>query len=86
MPLLEPVGQFGTRASGGDDAAAPRYISTRLSSVTRLLFRKEDDEVLNLLAADGVSAAQRCHADTGMLSAAMLRTGSSAERRHAEAG
>ena len=30
VPLLEPCGQFGTRADGGKDAASARYIFTRL--------------------------------------------------------
>lgn len=28
--LLEPLGQFGTRHEGGDDAASARYIYTKL--------------------------------------------------------
>ena len=44
--LLFPSGQFGTRAQGGKDQAAPRYIFTRLSTITRALFPKDDDAVL----------------------------------------
>ena len=29
--LLEPIGQFGTRLTGGKDSASPRYIFTKLS-------------------------------------------------------
>uniref|UniRef100_A0A0K0F960 DNA topoisomerase 2 n=1 Tax=Strongyloides venezuelensis TaxID=75913 RepID=A0A0K0F960_STRVS len=45
--LLEPDGQFGTRACGGNDSAAGRYIHTYLNPLTRLLFPKEDDKLLN---------------------------------------
>jgi len=30
LPLLAPIGQFGTRHMGGKDAASPRYIFTKL--------------------------------------------------------
>jgi len=33
MNLLEPIGQMGTRISGGQDAASPRYIHTLLSKL-----------------------------------------------------
>merc|ERR1719359_215532 len=45
--LLVPSGQFGTRLQGGKDAAAARYIYTRLSKVTRYLFPEADDPVLD---------------------------------------
>ena len=35
IPLLLPLGQFGTRAEGGDDAAAARYIFTTLKYYLR---------------------------------------------------
>ena len=41
-PLLLPIGQFGTRRIGGDDAASARYIFTRLSPVAALVFPPED--------------------------------------------
>ena len=53
--LLMPNGQFGTRLQGGKDSASERYIFTRLSKVTRFIFRKEDDNVLNYLDDDGLS-------------------------------
>ena len=43
---LFPSGQFGTRLRNGDDAASSRYIFTKLGRYTRLLFRKEDDVLL----------------------------------------
>jgi DNA topoisomerase II len=51
--LLVPSGQFGTRLAGGADAASPRYIFTYLSPITRLLFREEDDLLLEYLEDDG---------------------------------
>jgi DNA topoisomerase-2 len=53
LPLLHPMGQFGTRLQGGNDAASPRYIYTRLSSYSRLIYREEDDAVLDLKKEDG---------------------------------
>jgi DNA topoisomerase-2 len=46
VPLLHGEGQFGTRASGGKDAAAARYIYVRMGALTRLLFPAADDELL----------------------------------------
>ena len=46
-------GQFGTRLEGGKDAAAARYIFTRLERHTRLIFREEDDPVLTYASIDG---------------------------------
>jgi DNA topoisomerase-2 len=51
--LLEPSGQFGTRLMGGKDAASPRYIFTRLASMTRKIFDPADDAVLKYVVDDG---------------------------------
>lgn len=51
--LLAPVGQFGSRLSGGDDAASARYIHTHLETITRSIFSKQDDGILNYLDDDG---------------------------------
>jgi len=51
--LLTPNGQFGTRLQGGKDSASERYIFTQLNKVTRYVFRKEDDPVLEYLDDDG---------------------------------
>jgi len=51
--LLVPSGQFGTRITGGKDAASPRYIYTRLNPVTRLIFSPLDDPVLNYQFEEG---------------------------------
>ena len=53
LNLLEPGGQFGTRMAGGKDAASPRYIFTRLSPLSRLLFPDVDDDLLHHLEDDG---------------------------------
>lgn len=44
--LLMPNGQFGTRLNGGKDAASPRYIFTKMSDLTRLIFNPNDDALL----------------------------------------
>ncbi|MDC0142001.1 toprim domain-containing protein [bacterium] len=53
IALFQPNGQFGTRMLGGKDSASERYIYTLLSAVTRSIFRKEDDQILNYLEDDG---------------------------------
>ncbi|GAV86071.1 DNA_gyraseB domain-containing protein/DNA_topoisoIV domain-containing protein/Toprim domain-containing protein/HATPase_c domain-containing protein [Cephalotus follicularis] len=53
--LLQPNGQFGSRLSGGKDAASARYIYTKLSPITRKLFCKDDDKLLDYLNEDGQS-------------------------------
>ncbi|KAH7821716.1 TOP2, topoisomerase IIA [Monocercomonoides exilis] len=52
--LLVPSGQFGTRLSGGKDAASARYIFTKLNPLARLIFREEDDRLLKYLDDDGM--------------------------------
>ena len=51
--LFEPNGQFGTRLAGGRDSASERYIFTQLNAITRLIYRAEDDAVLEYLDDDG---------------------------------
>ena len=53
--ILTPNGQFGTRINGGNDSASPRYIYTLLSKLTKLIFKEEDNEILNYLNEDGLS-------------------------------
>jgi DNA topoisomerase-2 len=53
LPLLVPSGQFGTRLQGGKDAASARYIFTRLSKYSRLIFPEDDDVLLKYLDDDG---------------------------------
>lgn len=51
--LLMPNGQFGTRLFGGEDASSPRYTFTILNKLTKLLFKKEDNDILTYLNDDG---------------------------------
>jgi len=53
--FLIPTGQFGSRLMGGKDHSSPRYIFTRLSKITRAIFKKEDDPLLKYLNDDGYS-------------------------------
>lgn len=53
IPLFYRDGQFGTRYEGGKDCAEGRYICTKLDALTRLIFRKEDDDILDYLEDDG---------------------------------
>jgi DNA topoisomerase-2 len=53
IPLLYRDGQFGSRMNGGADAANARYIHTKLDALTRLLFRPEDDILLDRVVDDG---------------------------------
>jgi len=52
--LLVPNGQFGSRISGGADASSARYIFTLLSKLARLIFKEEDNVILNYLEEDGM--------------------------------
>ena len=67
IPLLQNLGMFGTRLGGnvgkkggisqirgGADAAAARYIATKLDDITRFIFRPEDDDLLEKKIDDGV--------------------------------
>lgn len=51
--LFEPNGQYGTRLCGGRDSASERYIFTQLNAITRLIYRAEDDAILEYLDDDG---------------------------------
>ena len=53
IPLLSRGGQFGSRSNGGKDAASARYIFTKIDCLTRLLFRPEDDVLLDRVVDDG---------------------------------
>eukprot|EP00930_Biecheleria_cincta_P068889 TRINITY_DN56718_c0_g1_i1.p1 TRINITY_DN56718_c0_g1~~TRINITY_DN56718_c0_g1_i1.p1 ORF type:complete len:1479 (+),score=323.22 TRINITY_DN56718_c0_g1_i1:52-4488(+) len=62
--LLVPSGQFGTRLQGGKDHAASRYIYTRLSPITRVLFNPDDDHVLEYLEEEGLSIEPKWYCPT----------------------
>lgn len=51
--LLEPIGQFGTRLLGGKDAASPRYIFTKMTTMTDIVFDSRDNALLKYLEDDG---------------------------------
>lgn len=53
LPLLQGVGQFGTRLQGGKDASQPRYIHTHLAEYTPLILNKHDAKLLTYLDDDG---------------------------------
>lgn len=53
IPLLFRDGGFGSRSQGGKDAANGRYIFTKLDALTRLIFRPEDDVLLEYREDDG---------------------------------
>ncbi len=49
--LLEPDGNFGTRFI--NDPSAPRYIYTYLSNLAKLIFKKEDEPILEQQTFEG---------------------------------
>lgn len=53
IPLLYRDGQFGSRLDGGADAASPRYIFTKMDSLTEYIFREEDEPILKYVNDDG---------------------------------
>jgi len=61
VPLLHPGGQFGTRLEGGEDAASPRYIFTRLTTAARLLFPAVDVALLEHREDDGQAVEPLCY-------------------------
>ena len=57
--LLFPSGQFGTRAQGGENKAAPRCLFTWFLTIKRALFPK-DDEVIMTYISSWTSTSGRC--------------------------
>lgn len=51
---LVPKGQFGDRYGGGKNHASPRYIFTSVEKITNLIFRKEDNAILDYVDDDGM--------------------------------
>ncbi len=51
--LFLPNGQFGTRLQGGKDRSSERYIFTNTAPITKKIFSKNDDVLLNYLDSDG---------------------------------
>jgi DNA topoisomerase-2 len=54
IPYLLKHGQFGSRFQLGNDAAQPRYISSSINPITRIIFPKEDDQLLEYRIEDNV--------------------------------
>lgn len=54
LALLKPSGQFGTRETGGKDAAAPRYLFTTTKPITRMVYHPADDPLLKYLKDDDI--------------------------------
>lgn len=54
LAVLESDGEFGTRNFGpkGEDAGQPRYISTKIEAIAKLIYRAEDDPILTHNIAD----------------------------------
>lgn len=52
LNILIPHGGFGSRAAGGKDAAAARYIFTELQQITKKVFNPLDNPLLNYLQDD----------------------------------
>jgi DNA topoisomerase-2 len=52
IPLLKNDGEFGTRGSAGEDAAAARYIFTGLEEIALTIFSAEDEPILKKAVED----------------------------------
>jgi DNA topoisomerase-2 len=52
--ILEPLGQFGTVHMNGKDAASPRYIFTKIPTISSMIFKKVDNNILNNQKEDGM--------------------------------
>lgn len=52
IPPLTNEGEFGSRSQGGQDAAAARYIHTRLEDISWLLFSEMDEPILKKARED----------------------------------
>ncbi len=54
IPVLLPIGQFGTHYKGGKDAGSSRYIDTKLNKeVVELLYPSKDLDILEWTDIDG---------------------------------
>ncbi|GME79372.1 unnamed protein product [Ambrosiozyma monospora] len=52
LNILRPNGAFGSRAAGGKDASAPRYIFTEFMPITKKVFNPEDNPLLSYMQDD----------------------------------
>lgn len=53
ISLLEPIGGFGTRLSGGKDSSSSRYIHTKMRNITRLIFIPVDNNIIEYNEDEG---------------------------------
>lgn len=53
IPWMTPEGQYGTRYYGGEDAAAPRYLTTFPHVLMHYILRKEDRPILKHKIEEG---------------------------------
>lgn len=53
LPLLEVVGNYGTRSANGNDAAAGRYLHLTAPDYLKYIFRREDQPILVPREQDG---------------------------------
>jgi len=53
ISLFYESGQYGSRMEGGKDSASSRYIYTCLTTITRFIYRKEDDPILEYIVDEG---------------------------------
>lgn len=51
--VIDGKGNFGSRLKGGENAASPRYIFTKLNELTPYIFKKEDLDLLSYQNDDG---------------------------------
>lgn len=63
VPLLEGLGQFGSRLHKPSTHAAPRYIFSRASALARVLFPAADEPVLRYREEEGVRVEPEIYAN-----------------------
>lgn len=54
LNLLEPKGQFGDRSTNGKNACAGRYTKTFVRDIAKLIYRKEDECILEYGFEEGI--------------------------------
>lgn len=54
IPLVNGKGNYGDRRQRGEDQSPARYLKCGLAPIARLIYRKEDDALFEILYDDGV--------------------------------